>query len=172
MTPTGRRLYSIDDVRALRAFLDGGSGKYMPTRRPGEPFAGDRSCEFQGWLRQDDHRGASRTISRAAWLPRAGGGSRSAGSLSALHGYQPEFDIGENETLFGALRYDEDRRPLADVIRPTYFPGLDLIPGNIELMEYEHETPRAMLAGRRAKASSLPVSPRRWRPSRAATMWW
>jgi chromosome partitioning protein len=66
-------------------------------------------------------------------------------SLSALHGYQPEFDIGENETLYGAIRYDEHKRPLRDIIRHTYFTGLDLVPGNIELMEFEHETPKALV---------------------------
>ena len=69
-------------------------------------------------------------------------------SLSALFGYQPELDVAENETLYGALRYDERRRPLRDIARQTYFPGLDLVPGNLELQEFEHETPR-MLAARR-----------------------
>ncbi len=31
---------------------------------------------------------------------------------------------------------------MREVIRHTYFDGVDLIPGNIEVMEYEHETPR------------------------------
>ena len=61
-----------------------------------------------------------------------------------MHGYQPEYDIQPNQTVYAAVRYDEDRRPLRDVIRKTYFPGLDLIPGNLELMEYEHDTPRAL----------------------------
>jgi chromosome partitioning protein len=69
-------------------------------------------------------------------------------SLSALHGFQPEFDVGENETIYGAIRYDSTRRSLRDIIRPTYFPGLDLIPGNLELMEFEHETPRALMQKR------------------------
>ncbi len=34
-------------------------------------------------------------------------------SLSALFGHQPEFDVGENETLYGAIRYDEDRAAAA-----------------------------------------------------------
>jgi chromosome partitioning protein len=66
-------------------------------------------------------------------------------SLSALFGYQPEFDIGENETIYGAIRYDGQRRPMREVIRKTYFEGVALVPGNIELMEFEHHTPRAML---------------------------
>ena len=65
-------------------------------------------------------------------------------SLSALHGYQPEFDIGENETLYGAIRYDDQRRDLSEIVRPTYFTGLDLVPANIELMEFEHESPKAL----------------------------
>jgi chromosome partitioning protein len=70
-------------------------------------------------------------------------------SLSALFGYQPEFDVGENETLYGAIRYDEAQRPLRDVIRPSYFAGLDLVPGNLELMEFEHDTPKFLAARRR-----------------------
>ena len=73
-------------------------------------------------------------------------------SLSALHGYQPEFDVGDNETIYGAIRYDEHRRDLTDVIRPTYYSGLDLVPGNIELMEFEHESPRALVDKRAENA--------------------
>jgi chromosome partitioning protein len=61
-------------------------------------------------------------------------------SLSALHGFQPEFDIADDETLFGAIRYD-DPRPLREVIRHTNFPGLDIVPANIELTEFEYATP-------------------------------
>lgn len=68
-------------------------------------------------------------------------------SLSAMFGAQPEMDVGANETIYGALRHDERRRPIREIIRNTYFPGVDLIPGNIEVMEYEHEVPR-MLSGR------------------------
>ncbi len=43
------------------------------------------------------------------------------------------------------MRYDEaERRPIRDIIRRTYFEGIDLIPGNLEVMEYEHETPRVL----------------------------
>jgi chromosome partitioning protein len=65
-------------------------------------------------------------------------------SLTALHGYQPEFDVDANETLYAAIRYDAEQRPLSEVIRKTYFAGLDLVPANLELMEFEHDTPRAL----------------------------
>lgn len=75
-------------------------------------------------------------------------------SLSAMFGAQPEIDIGPNETIYAALRYDEDRRPLKQVIRETYFEGLHLIPGNLEVMEYEHDTPR-ILATRQSGAGGV-----------------
>lgn len=68
-------------------------------------------------------------------------------SLSAMFGAQPEIDVGENETIYAALRYDEHRRNVRDVIRHSYFPGIDIVPGNIEVMEYEHETPRVLARG-------------------------
>jgi chromosome partitioning protein len=75
-------------------------------------------------------------------------------SLSAMFGAQPELDVGDNETIFAALRHGPERRPIRDVIRKSYFPGIDLIPGNIEVMEYEHETPR-ILAERQVTKGSL-----------------
>ncbi|GHG30522.1 hypothetical protein GCM10017322_31700 [Paracoccus aerius] len=34
--------------------------------------------------------------------------------------------------------------PLREVIQKTYFTNLDLIPGNLDLMEFEHATPMAL----------------------------
>jgi len=66
-----------------------------------------------------------------------------------MFGIQPEFDLRWGDTLYGAIRYDEKRRELKAIIRPTYFDGLDLVPGNLELMEFEHETPMALAESRR-----------------------
>ena len=65
-------------------------------------------------------------------------------SLSALFGLQPEFDLGPNETIYGAIRYDDQQRPLGDIIRKTYFSGLDIVPGNLELQDFEYDTPRIL----------------------------
>ena len=75
-------------------------------------------------------------------------------SISALFGAQPEMDVGDNETLYAVLRYGPERRPMRGVIRKTYFTGIDIIPGNIELMEHEHETPR-VLAERRDERDGI-----------------
>jgi len=75
-------------------------------------------------------------------------------SLSAMFGAQPEMDVGDNETIYAPLRYGPERRPMRDVVRNTYFTGIDLIPSNIEVMEYEHETPR-VLAEKSVKQDSI-----------------
>ena len=63
-------------------------------------------------------------------------------SLSALHGFQPELD--KNLSLYDAIRYGADRKPIREIIQTTNFPSLDIIPANLELQEYEYETPLAM----------------------------
>lgn len=65
-------------------------------------------------------------------------------SLSALHGFQPEFDLLDGGTLYDAIRYD-DPVPLSQVVQKTYFTNLDIVPGNLDLMEFEHDTPRALM---------------------------
>ena len=66
-------------------------------------------------------------------------------SLSSLFGLQPELDVGPNETLYGAIRYDEEKRSIAEIVRASYIPDLHIIPGNIELQEFEYWTPHALM---------------------------
>ena len=150
--PNGRRSYSIEDIQALRAVLDETAKtgrRYQRHRRPGERLQVITVVNFKG--------GSGKTTTAAHLAQHlALQGYRvlaidldPQASLSALHGYQPEFDVGENETLYAAIRYDAARRELRDVIRETYFPGLDLVPGNLELMEFEHESPKALMERRK-----------------------
>lgn len=145
--PSGRRSYSFENIQALRAYLDEtgkSSRRYQPWRVTGEKLQVIAVVNFKG--------GSGKTTTAAhlaQYLTLQGYRVLAAdldpqASLSALHGYQPEFDVEENGTLYGAIRYDSDRRDLADIIKPTYFSGLDIVPGNIELMEFEHETPKAL----------------------------
>jgi chromosome partitioning protein len=145
----GRRSYTLDQLNELRALLEeGGKGKrYRPHRIDGE------GCQV---LSVVNFKGGSGKTTTAAHLAQylALKGYRvlavdldPQASLTALHGYQPEFDIGPNETLYGAIRYDDERRSLNAIVRSTYFPGLDLIPANLELMEFEHDTPKALVEG-------------------------
>jgi chromosome partitioning protein len=146
--PAGRRLYTLEQINDLRRLLDeGAKGKgYLPTRSDHEGCQVIAVANFKGGS------GKTTTAAHLAQFLALRGYRVLAidldpqASLTALHGYQPEFDIGPNETLYGAIRYDNKRRPLSDIIQKTYFTGLDLIPGNLELMEFEHDTPKALAA--------------------------
>jgi chromosome partitioning protein len=154
-TQAGRRLYTLAQINDLRRALPRGRGRtYLPVRQEGEHLQVIAVTNFKGGS------GKTTTAAHLAQYLALHGYRVLAidldpqASLSALFGYQPETDVGENETLFGALRYDDHARPLADILRPTYFPGLDLVPGNLELQEFEHDTPR-ILAGPRREAEGL-----------------
>jgi chromosome partitioning protein len=144
----GRRAYSAAQLGELRAFLAQTRPRealqFQPARRPGDKIQVVAVANFKG--------GSAKTTT-ALYLSQylALQGFRvlvvdldPQASLSAMFGYQPEFDIGEGETLYGALRYDGARRPMREIVRETYFHGISLVPGNLELMEFEHHTPRAM----------------------------
>ena len=148
----GRRSYTPTQIGELRTYLAGARPKealsFLPTRPPGN--------ELQIIAAVSNFKGGSAKTTTALYLTQflALEGYRvlaidldPQASLSALFGSGPEFDIGEGETLYGAIRYDDARRPMREVIRPTYFTGVSLIPGNLELMEFEHHTPRAMVEG-------------------------
>jgi chromosome partitioning protein len=144
----GRRSYTVEDIQSLREFLDiGGKAdrRYVPRRDRNEHLQVITVVNFKGGS------GKTTTAAHLAQYHALRGYRVLAidldpqASLSALHGFQPEFDVGDNQTLYGAIRYDEERRDLKEVIRKTYFANLDLVPGNLELMEFEHETPKALM---------------------------
>src|SRR4051795_580026 len=154
--PNGRRTYSVEDVLRLRLLLDHGSKggrRYLPHRRENEALQVISVMNFKGGS------GKTTTSAHLAQYLALHGYRVLAidldpqASLSALFGHQPELDVGPNETLYGAIRYDSERRPIAEVVRSTYIPGLHLIPGNLELMEFEHDTPRALM--KRAPGDTL-----------------
>jgi chromosome partitioning protein len=141
---SGRRTYSLGQVNALRRYLTKGKMSYLPSRKNAEHLQVIAVTNFKG--------GSGKTTTAthlAQYLALQGYRVLAVdldpqASMSALFGYQPEFDVAEGGTLYGAIRYDERRRPLADIIQPTYFDGLDLVPGDLELHEFEHDTPRIL----------------------------
>lgn len=143
----GRRYYTPSDIQELRKLLEKGAksaGTYLPGRRGEDHLQVITVINFKG--------GSGKTTTAAHLAQKlALDGYRVLGidldpqaSLSALHGFQPEFDLLDGGTLYDAIRYD-DPVPLRNVIQRTYFTNLDLIPGNLDLMEFEHETPRAII---------------------------
>lgn len=148
----GRRSYTLQQINELREYLAGArpkeAGRFWPRRRPGEKLQIITVANFKG--------GSAKTTT-SVYLAQglALQGYRvlaidldPQASLSAMFGYQPEFDVAENATLYGAIRYDDQRVSMKEVVRPTYFTGISIVPGNLELMEFEHQTPRFMLQNR------------------------
>ena len=142
----GRRYYSPEDIQALRELLEAGAkvpGTYLPGRREGDQLQVITVINFKGGS------GKTSTSAHLAQKMALDGYKVLAidldpqDSLSALHGFQPEFDLLDGGTLYDAIRY-EDPVPVSEVIQSTYFTNLDIIPGNLDLMEFEHETPRAI----------------------------
>lgn len=155
----GRRLYSLADVNELRRYLS--------------QQGGAKARHYVKWRQNDEHlqviavtnfKGGSGKTTTTAHLAQylALQGYRTLAidldpqaSLSALFGYQPELDLTGNDTLYGAIRYDEERVPLRQVIRTTYFDGLDIVPGNLELQEFEHTTPQHLARRSEGETSGL-----------------
>ncbi|MDK4742625.1 plasmid partitioning protein RepA [Rhizobium sp. CNPSo 3464] len=149
LASNGRRFYTLRQINEIRHMLAGStrgreSIDFVPHRRGAEHLQVIAVTNFKG--------GSGKTTTSAhlaQYLALQGYRILAVdldpqASLSALLGVLPETDVGTNETLYAAIRYDEAMRPLKEVIRPTYFDGLDLVPGNLELMEFEHTTPKAL----------------------------
>ena len=157
LTAGNRRLYSAQDIQALRVLLEKTArkpGDYVPGRRV-DPDDNTKYLDHLQVIGVMNFKGGSGKTTTSAHLAQrlALKGYRVLGidldpqaSFTALHGVQPELDLQDGGTLYDAIRYS-DPAPIKDVIRKTYIPNLDLIPGNLELMEFEHETPRALAQG-------------------------
>jgi chromosome partitioning protein len=147
VTAGNRRSYTLEQINELRRHLSREGRQYVPARKHDEHLQVIAVTNFKG--------GSGKTTTSAhlaQYLALRGYRVLAVdldpqSSLSALFGVQPETDLQENETLYAAIRYDETRRPLTDVIRKTYFAGIDLVPGNLELQEFEHDTPRVLALG-------------------------
>jgi chromosome partitioning protein len=151
----GRRLYTAEQILELRHLLDQTARshrRYLPHRRGSEHLQLIAVVNFKGgscktttcanlsqYLALRGHRVLAIDLDPQA-------------SLTALCGYQPEMDIGAYETLLGAIDY-EGPKPLAGLIRKTNIPGLDLVPANIELSEFEFITAK-VLGSQQASAAS------------------
>jgi chromosome partitioning protein len=159
VSASGRRSYTLAQINGLRRYLAGARPKeaaqFLPHRRKGERLQTVACVNFKG--------GSAKTTTSlylAQFLALRGYRVLALdldpqASLTSMFGMQPEFDLREGDTLYGAIRYDGTRRATRDVVRKTYFDGVDLIPGNLELMEFEHETPRALAEGRRTGAGAF-----------------
>jgi chromosome partitioning protein len=142
------RAYTLEQINELRVLFASNrtsdATRFLPHRRKGEHLQIIAVANFKGGS-------AKTTTSLHLSHYLAFHGYRvlvvdldPQASLSVMFGAQPEIDVQENSTIYATLRHDSRRRRISEIVRRTYFPGIDLIPGNIEVMEYEHETPRLL----------------------------
>lgn len=149
----GRRFYTAEQMIELRHYLDkngrSDAKQYVPQRKSLEKLQVIAVVNFKG--------GSGKTTTAAHLAQHlALTGHRvlaidldPQASLSALHGFQPEID--RNPSLYDALRYDEQRKSIKEIVLSTNFPLLDIIPANLELQEYEYDTPLAMQTSQEGK---------------------
>lgn len=146
VAPGGRRLYTLADVHAFRAHLDlidRVGRRYVPHRDPsaGEHLQVIACVNFKGGSGKTTtaaHLAQSLVLRGYRVLaidldPQA--------SLSTLMGVRPDNDANPSPTIYDAIRYGEAQKSMQEVIRPTYFTGLDLVPADLELEVFEFEAP-------------------------------
>ncbi len=140
---SGRRYYTAEQMLELREYLEANKKSdkryYVPRRREGEPMQVVSVVNFKG--------GSGKTTTAAhlsQYLALAGHRVLAVdldpqASLTSLFGIQPELD--DTPSLYEALRFDEERKSIAEIIQATNIPGLDVVPANLVLQEYEYDVP-------------------------------
>ncbi|NKK58864.1 plasmid partitioning protein RepA [Rhizobium leguminosarum bv. viciae] len=140
---SGRRYYTAEQMLELREYLEANKKSdkryYVPKRREGEPMQVVSVVNFKG--------GSGKTTTAAhlsQYLALTGHRVLAVdldpqASLTSLFGIQPELD--ETASLYEALRFDDERKAITEVIQPTNIPGLDVVPANLILQEYEYDVP-------------------------------
>lgn len=147
-----RRIYRLEQINELRSYLaarrPAQALKYNPRRVEGDVMQIITIANFKGGCAK-----TTTSLHLAQFL--ALQGLRvlaidldTQASLTEMLGVQPVLEVGDNETIFGVLRYDDERITLPEVIRSTYFPGLDLVPGQSEIQYFDYETPAAIVSGK------------------------
>lgn len=155
--PAGRRLWTLDEISRLRTHLDAKSpSRYLPHRREGEHIQVLNFATFKGGSGK-----STQAIHAAQYFALRGYRVLAIdldpqASMTTMLGITPELHVGPHESLFGAISFQDDGdpsklgegrgpRPMREVIRQTYFAGLDLVPASLELAEFETESPRALM---------------------------
>ncbi len=156
MGPGGRRKYTAEQIHEIRRVL-ASSAKNPDQFRPGRRSADDPT-QVIAFVNFKGGSGKTSTAIHAAQDLALRGYRVLAvdcdpqASLTTFFGYQPELDFCDGGSLYDVIRYrdretGEGPRPITDVIKRSYFPNLDLVPGGIQVAEFEHETPAALSKG-------------------------
>jgi chromosome partitioning protein len=132
--PTGRREgYSLTEVNAMRDLFG-----TRPGRAPGDPPIVLAVQNFKGGVGKSTlvcHIAQSLALKgyRVAVID-----CDSQASTTTVFGFNPDIDIEDDQTLLPFFRHG-DRPDLRYGLRPTAWPGIDLLPANLGLYNAEYE---------------------------------
>jgi len=133
-----RRFYSATELWEFRRILEKDSrtpGRYFPQRRENE--------QLQVWQLMNFKGGCAKTTTTAHIAHHlALQGFRTLlidldpqGSLTGMCGIDPQLEFGTS-TIYDAIRLD-DPLPMAEVVQPTFLPGLSIAPSQLVLSEFK-----------------------------------
>lgn len=143
VSQSGRRRYTLDDVNALRKYLDAQGGAkarhYLPHRnaRAGEHLQVLAVANFKT--------GSGKTttsIHIAQYLALRGYRVLAIdldpqASMSSLLGYQAGANVGASASIYRAIGFGSERAPFRSILHKTHFAGIHLSPGGLELQEFD-----------------------------------
>lgn len=144
----GRRAYSLEQIHEIRDFMAKSpkSGhNYIPGRRHDDDHMQIISLlNLKGGSSK-----TTNTISLAQLFAAKGYRVLAVdldpqASLTTYFGLQYELSLERSGSIYDSVRYD-DPISIREVIRSSYFPGLDICPANLLLAEFEQETPRILM---------------------------
>lgn len=141
-TASGRRIgYTLAEINQMRAVFG-----TRPWRTEDDPLSVIAVQNFKGGVGK-----STLSVHLAQYLAIRGYrvcliDCDSQGSSTALFGYVPDLDIGEDDTLYPFFR-NAEMTSLAYAVRETHWDGLYLVPANLKLYSSEYE-----LAARVARA--------------------
>jgi len=142
---SNRKALSLADLLAVRTKLwqDTRDAKYATGRRPGEAPAVLAIANFKGGVAK-----TTTTVHLAQYLVLKGYrvlliDLDSQASCTTTFGFTPDDDFDPLDTLYSFFTLQESnrKRSLTELVRRTYWPGLDIIPANLGLYHSEFEIP-------------------------------
>lgn len=148
-TSGGRRFYSAESLNDIRVILEKTAkrkGTYLRGRRNDDPLKIIQLMNFKGGSTK-----TTSTLHLAHYLALHSYRVLAIdldpqGSLTTMFGLRPTIDLGEMYTAYDAIRYD-DPVSMKDCAQATYFPNIDLVPAELRLQTFEHETAAVLRDG-------------------------
>lgn len=146
MEPGNKRTFSLEEVHEVQRMLFE-KGKIPPALYP-EKQAGEATTVLLTYNLKGGVAKSSTVVNVAEFLALRGYKILVIDldpQASCSDMFDVQTDLDDLPSIYDVLRYDDPEhgefaQPMAEVIRATYFPNIDIVPGSISLTEFEFET--------------------------------